>query len=569
LQDASKQRVLDIGTSQSDRRFEFDLRGLSQVDQFESLLTKARQEAGKAGELFSKAADPKVAQQITQQFQRAIQFADRARQAAISSGDRTAEEDAVRQINSLLNKQVAFEERLQKIQGERAANLQREQVLQEKRNEQLREAGKLLLANLKATDAQGQPLSGEALARQQRNQRKALEDFQSAAFQQRDISTADILGITRLTREINADLERRPIKLNVDVQEGFRDQIQRVQRLAEASQSQIRLAIDPESLSIIERFSGGGRIQNVNDLQRGLTLVQQNITQARQANAELAETRRQVEAIQGELPKVLGAIPDLSDRVSRIIKTRTRGFEEDDTEAQQSRASLKLAKDLDVFTNSLRAVSKDGNVTSEQVKTLTASLVELTKRASEDGPAGIGAIKDQLVDLTRALASLNQLANLQKSISTTETQFNIRGVNEAQTALAAVASQLRFLKENPNVQVTINALIRGQNQLDRILSGQEPAPSGRAHGGPTQGSDTISALLSPGETVVNARQSRRHFAMLQALNAGQRLRLNHGGAVTNVGDVTVNVNESSSPRMTARAVASELRREFRRGTSKL
>jgi hypothetical protein len=91
-----------------------------------------------------------------------------------------------------------------------------------------------------------------------------------------------------------------------------------------------------------------------------------------------------------------------------------------------------------------------------------------------------------------------------------------------------------------------------------------------AAGGKAQGTDTIPAMLSPGEFVVNARSTRQFFSQLVAMNAGVKpIYRQDGGAVTNIGDINVTVPGGSSTRQTAREIATALRREVRRGTSKL
>ena len=76
-------------------------------------------------------------------------------------------------------------------------------------------------------------------------------------------------------------------------------------------------------------------------------------------------------------------------------------------------------------------------------------------------------------------------------------------------------------------------------------------------------------MLSAGETVTNARSSRRFFSQLQAMNAGQTpVYRNDGGDTfnTNVGDI--NVSGAGNPQQTAREVMKAIRREERRGSSR-
>jgi hypothetical protein len=85
-----------------------------------------------------------------------------------------------------------------------------------------------------------------------------------------------------------------------------------------------------------------------------------------------------------------------------------------------------------------------------------------------------------------------------------------------------------------------------------------------------RGTDTIPAMLSPGEFVINARSARNFFPQLQAINAGQQpVYREQGGSVTNVGDINVTVQGGDNSQQTIREIANGLRREISRGTIKL
>jgi TP901 family phage tail tape measure protein len=91
-----------------------------------------------------------------------------------------------------------------------------------------------------------------------------------------------------------------------------------------------------------------------------------------------------------------------------------------------------------------------------------------------------------------------------------------------------------------------------------------------ARGGRAQGTDTIPAMLSKGEYVMNAKSTRRNFSQLVAMNSGVKpVYRQDGGSVTNVGDINVSVNGSSTSKQSARDIATALRREMRRGTARL
>jgi hypothetical protein len=92
----------------------------------------------------------------------------------------------------------------------------------------------------------------------------------------------------------------------------------------------------------------------------------------------------------------------------------------------------------------------------------------------------------------------------------------------------------------------------------------------RDGGGDARGTDTIPAMLSPGEMVINAASSRKFYSQLVAMNAGsQPAYRQEGGSVTNVGDVSITVQESKTPQSTARELMRSFRREIRRGSATL
>ena len=114
------------------------------------------------------------------------------------------------------------------------------------------------------------------------------------------------------------------------------------------------------------------------------------------------------------------------------------------------------------------------------------------------------------------------------------------------------------------------AAAAGGGAIGTAFSGG-PAANYMAAGGPTsRGRDTIPVMTAPGEFITNARNSRRFAAELQAMNAGKEpIFRDKGGSVTNVGDINVSVTQGETANNTARQIASSLRRELRRGTSRL
>ena len=99
-----------------------------------------------------------------------------------------------------------------------------------------------------------------------------------------------------------------------------------------------------------------------------------------------------------------------------------------------------------------------------------------------------------------------------------------------------------------------------------------PLPEKEAAGGSIfwkgSGTDTIPAMLSPGEFVVNARNTRRFYSQLLSINAGMQPRYFATGGPVTVGDINIAV-EKGAPESTVREIGRQLQREIRRGTISL
>ena len=188
---------------------------------------------------------------------------------------------------------------------------------------------------------------------------------------------------------------------------------------------------------------------------------------------------------------------------------------------------------------------------------------------------------------------IEQNASLLLTVATKTSQ---EGVTEALNNTKSSQGQLNTEQSNSGTlaagigdgydaaKASLIQLIAKQNELNvaQAAGNAQPkmhgGPIHRASGGPlyrafggfaSRGTDTIPAMLSHGETVINARSSRRFASQINAMNAGvSPVYRAEGGVVNNsvnVGDI--NVNGTSDPDATARRVMSQIRREQRRGTS--
>lgn len=113
----------------------------------------------------------------------------------------------------------------------------------------------------------------------------------------------------------------------------------------------------------------------------------------------------------------------------------------------------------------------------------------------------------------------------------------------------------------------INELRDAYNALNDVKLINPSAPLTKASGGLIQrGIDTIPALLSQGEFVVNRTATRRFYSQLMAMNS-----LDTGGRVSNtsIGDINLSLNATGNTQVDINNIGQALRRAIKRGTLSL
>jgi len=180
--------------------------------------------------------------------------------------------------------------------------------------------------------------------------------------------------------------------------------------------------------------------------------------------------------------------------------------------------------------------------------------------------------RQEIPTIQRALEAAEQAAGRtatatdQAALSTGTAAQNLADV--ARTDMSGLISQIS------QAAVAMQSLaVASANVRSPSVPTQRAASGGMmrylAGGGPA-GTDVIPAMLSPGEFVMNAASTRKFASQLVAMNAGvQPVFRSDGGNVTNIGDVSITVNDSGSPQQTAREVMRAIRRESRRGASRI
>jgi hypothetical protein len=191
------------------------------------------------------------------------------------------------------------------------------------------------------------------------------------------------------------------------------------------------------------------------------------------------------------------------------------------------------------------------------------------------------AFASTINQLDEVLLRFLQIKNTQASIG--DTDFIEAELLAFQSVLKEAAPDLAFEAAATALSSSVipaqqieSAMVGAANAAERLAAAQAKQPVAKAFGGPLgyfaaggRGTDTIPAMLSKGEFVVNAKSSRQFFSQLQAINAGrQPVFREDGGTVNNtIGDI--HVHAAKNPEKTANVVIREIRRAQRRGNGRL
>jgi len=152
------------------------------------------------------------------------------------------------------------------------------------------------------------------------------------------------------------------------------------------------------------------------------------------------------------------------------------------------------------------------------------------------------------------LIDLTQFAQARATVETMKPTALLNSLNAANTVVQTMANTIK------NMQPGVQGYSKGG--LVKYFA---------AGGFASKGTDTIPAMLSPGEFVMNARSTKKFYSQLVAMNAGlQPIYRETGGSVTNnIGDINVTLTGGSNTKQSAREIATALRREMRRNTVSL
>ena len=565
--------------------------------------SKRKSQLREEAEDYAEARKKRIAANLADQFmQRAgpseagLESAKRAEHYASLAGNEKL-------VQSALEKQLSIENQLEAIAAKRAAWASKKASDEELLVKTMRESAKQITADMDLFNKKGEAMKPEDRAATVARVQSNMALFQTALFASQKFDASQFMSFQGLKDKLITTMNGAVTATEV------KNLWTAPATLAKLNE-QITMNLGPIRLKLLAQLEHPEQWINATyeeiDRQRQLEIKRKpetiGLSQEQLASEKkaLGEIRTEQQAITAEVarqrkPKELGE--DLWVGAGRL-------FSGEVFKPGQGKAVEDAGRRFASLNDEVKRMSAEPlNLTAEAMAKVVAEAAKLKK----DMPSGFG---DEMVGLDRNLASLQKIFEKQQDINKGRRQTphpeQVIETGEEEMSRMRARNMMRELEDlkgktsqietpiNADAQAMlgfeerINIATRAMQDL-AVAAASVPAPGGGgfnedlsaeysakggmaylAGGGHPRGTDMIPAMLSKGEMVMSAATTRKFASQLTAMNAGVKPSYHsHGGVTTNIGDINVTVAGGGTGRQTARAIATELRRELRRGTSVL
>jgi len=231
------------------------------------------------------------------------------------------------------------------------------------------------------------------------------------------------------------------------------------------------------------------------------------------------------------------SVRELLDEFEEMRKVAEEGILIAMKTGQATEDLMELANLLDEITENVYSIFVGVDWVSKP-ETGAPTMRDVVKMLKDMREAVEGPIEVK-VDTARAVEGFREIKSLADWITEHQHLVVTSDVDRAVANLKLVQARLDRLKDKT---ITITTQYVEKRQAGGFIGG---------HGG----TDTVPALLTPGEFVVNREATARYLPLLQAINSGMRqsafaAKMQSGGAVTNANFGNININVATLDRRT-------------------
>lgn len=592
---SSRQRAGNAQAQLEDQRFNFQSKRNDVITQSLQAQQRARELAGKAALQLSTANSTEEKNAALAVFQRADSYAQIGASTAASAKNTTLQAQAEQSIEAVLQKRIDAEQQFQHARAEDAKQARQAAEDEQKRANTLKALGKEFLDNASVFGKKGEVLPEDQINENLKKAKDALTKFKEEAFGPgTKFNLQNLFDFNNLEQSLSQKLTKGQIntlKASDSALEGVRKQIQKAFDLQPFI---VAITPDPSKLAgkpLDEQLteSHGQRQQRQQDLAAGT----QEAIKRRDAEKQIAQAVKEAEeSFNRQTPtmarlaqlasiaardvigsplgptnreQLLNQLTDVRKQIQSLLNNPGVSRQLLDSLAEKGRAiadkapaSLRL--DIENANNEFEALKKIYDL-RQQISAIPANSDEDVARANEflNSDTQREAV-EKLLSSTTATISANT-----KSAAGSTTQLRA-SLSASVNPSASIAENMdRAARSAASAAASSQQIGQGGQTQAQAFGGmiRHFATGGFAH----SGTDTIPAMLSQGEMVINAASTSRFLPQLQAINAGIQPSFNttnNSGDTINVGDI--NIHADPNPKATAQEVYDILRRAARRGT---
>lgn len=600
-----------------DERFEQRTKDYDDAKKFSALERKLAEDRaialGQINRQALQAGDPEALEQIREVFDEALSNARELQQAA--GDDPRRQQRANQAVIQAIQARIGLERQLIRTIAQRRAAEKAAADEVAKNNAALKETFKDLIESQEGIFETG--ISDEERNRRFEQFRKSRLEFFELIQKNAQVGAKELADFGRIFGErgfvglVERDLSRFEIKQLVISDQAL---VRALKKINDAIQGGVE-AIDLEIRVALE----GAGIKATSQKE-----ALEQITSIVNADQVIKATESEIQEIQDRTKQLISNLPNITEELAGRVESRALRrvfigqFEPGQFEqalVALQRALIEAAQDGQVTAGEIANVESAtdrakqvyeeysalgqrglnlrfaGDIAAlDELRNLYIQLRQETEnlrgaqdrlREAEAGTVADPAARQRVIDEAKAMADRQRLTQEAAGQTTQEVdQTGQAGVNAAAQLDNMTTSVVNTRDQVAQLQTDLNNL--QAPDVQPALAAKGGLMSRFAKGGLVKyldrggflprGTDTIPAMLSPGEFVINARSARRFYSELQAINAGVRpVYRQDGGPVSNtqIGDINVSVPQGRNSEATGREIGRSIRRELRRNTTTL
>lgn len=539
--DASINRVSGLKSGKSDRAFAQSVSGADEAVKVFSLSKRAAELAREAAGALSTGDKGGL-----DTFRRAAAAAAEADAIARGTKDRALQARAAKSLDEVTDRQIDAEKLLQSFEAKRGRNADSFSKIQSGILDNTREQIEIIRKNSSVFGEDGKLLPPEKLAKQKKTIEEALKNIKG--FTPEQLLLADRAGFGKAAREIELELAKQKLQLQFDTVNA----INKLQLDLTRSFDQFRVKLNFD-LSSLEQTLGRS-LGSPDEVAAGLEEARKKVVELSKGFSDLSVSESEMTRLRTSILGITEATDDTGRSLLRLAGFNTTSV---------GTIEQKVAATAQAFKN----VAGSSQITDQNLQDLLGKVEELRKLGLLGNVAKNVGIATDVNEFSRALTLLQELKGVQDAAA--KNPASVPGAKDQLQNLKTFVDHSAEIRKNFEAAARAAAAVANPptaKAQGRFFGGRM---SYFAAGG--RGLDTIPAMLSPGEFVVNAKSTRKFFSQIQAINAGVQPTFRNDGGSTVIGDTVnnVTVNAARNPQATADAVIAKINRAQRRGTARI